>query len=170
MTDAAEAVGSLLPDAWVNVPYGGGGEDEDECMPGDSWAARCCPRGPLALFGGGGGFPRPVLEDAMSSAGKLELHRVLNAFQHSTDYGVHVCESFKDPRRFVLDDYWDEVFLEAFSIDDLHHAVGGLADPLTDDARARLHQFARVLERLSKRIDRVVVGTSLHPPMMSVKK
>jgi hypothetical protein len=27
---------------------------------------------------------------------------------------------------------------------------------LTDGARAKLHQFARALERLSKRIDRVV--------------
>ena len=167
MTDS-EPGSALLPDAWVEVPDGV--YEEEDCVPGGGWVSQCCPRGAMALFcGGEGGFPRPVLEDAMTSAGKLELHRVLNAFQHSSDYGVHVCESFKDPRRFVLDDYWDEVFLEAFSIDDLHHAVGGVAEPLTDEARARLHQFSRVLERLSKRIDRIVVGSSLYTPMTGKK-
>lgn len=134
---------------WVHVTDADGGTEEE-----DQGCGSCCP-GSMALFAG---FPGPVQAEAMSGAGKLELHRVLNAFQHSPDYGVHVCEQFRDPRRYALDDYWDEVFLEAFSIDELHHAVGGIATPLADDARARLHQFARALERLSKRIDRVVLS------------
>jgi len=133
---------------WVHVT------DEQDMVEEDPGCMQCCSSS-IGLFTA---FPEDVRADAVVGAGKIELHRVLNAFQHSADYGVHVCELFKDPRRYTLDAYWDEVFLEAFSIDDLHHAVGGVATPLSDDARARLHQFSRALERLSKRIDRVVVS------------
>lgn len=137
---------------WVHVAEEGG----LECSDMDEGEDCCgCSRAGLALFGPGG-LPAPVQAEAMASAGKIELHHVLNAFQHSADYGVHVCETFKDPRRYVMDSYWDEVREEAFSIDELHHVIGGVGSPLADGARARLHQFARALERLSKRIDRVV--------------
>lgn len=135
---------------WIHVTDSNGGMEE-EIEPA---CASCCPVG-LALFAG---YPAIVQADAVAGAGKLELHRVLNAFQNSPDFGIHVCEQFRDPRKYVLDQYWDEVSLEAFSIHDLRHAVGGIEAPLTDDARARLHQFSRVLERLSKRIDHVVLA------------
>lgn len=92
-------------------------------------------------------------------AGKNELRCVLNAFQNSPAYGVHVCEAFRDPRHSCMDDYWEDVEFEAFCIDDMHRMLPSTPSLLTYDARARLHQFARVLERLSKRIDRVVLGS-----------
>jgi hypothetical protein len=103
-------------------------------------------------------FIPPVQQEVASSAFKIELHSVLNAFQHGGEYGVHVCESFRDPRYHHMNDYWDEVACEAISIQELHSLVGGGSKPLSDAARARLHQFARLLERLSKRIDRVVLA------------
>ncbi len=144
MNSAASTEGQR--ETWVHVA--GAMEEEEDCDESPCWP-------PCRLFTE---LPKPVRDDAVTGAGKLELHRVLNAFQHSPDYGVHVCESFKDPRRYVLDEYWDEVFLEAFSIDDLHHVVGGLDTPLTPEACARLHQFSRALERLSRRVDRIVLG------------
>ena len=100
-----------------------------------------------------------VRDEVVASAQKIELHNVLNAFQNSPSYGVHVCESFRDPRRFHMDDYWEDVQCEAISIHDLHTLVGGSQQQgLTNEARARLHQFARLLERLSRRIDRVVLS------------
>lgn len=130
---------------WVHV---GEGCDEDGEV--DAGCGSCC-----CILSG---LPPAVHAEAVASAGKLELHHVLNAFQHSAEYGVHVCETFKDPRRYVMDAYWDEVRDEAFSIEELHHLVGGTTSDLSDQARARLHQFARALERLSKRIDRIVLA------------
>lgn len=139
--------------AWVHVP-----------KPDDDKEDDCCSRS-LAIFDA---FRPLVQEEAVSSALKLELHSVLNAFQYSPTYGVHVCESFKDPRKHNMDDYWSEVECEAFSMADMHHQVGGSqrqasAAQLSDSARARLHQFARALERLSRRIDRVVLHTDPTP-------
>lgn len=94
--------------------------------------------------------------------GKAELHRVLQAVQHSVDYGVFVCEDFRDPRRFYVDDYWHEVKDDAFGIDELHRQVGRVDNsPLPDHVLARLHRFARLLERLARRIDRVVVQSEV---------
>lgn len=90
---------------------------------------------------------------ASKSAEAIELHAILNAFQHSPVYGTHVCEAFRDPQKYCMDDYWEDVQLEAFSVDELHRMVDECGPPATC---ARLHQFARVLERLSRRIDRVV--------------
>jgi hypothetical protein len=91
--------------------------------------------------------------------GKAELHRVLQAVQCSNDFGIYFCESFRDPRRHYIDDYWSEVRDEALGIEELHRAVGRVDNtPLTDEARARLHLFARLLDRLSRRIDRVVLA------------
>lgn len=150
MADACD-----LERCWVHVDDAdGSGRDYYYCCDPDSGCLSCCSSVLL------GGLSSSVQAEAIASAGKLELHRVLNAFQHSSEYGVHVCETFKDPRRYVMDTYWDEVREEAFSIDELHHLVGGVATELTDTARARLHQFSRALERLSKRIDRVVLATT----------
>lgn len=92
------------------------------------------------------------------SNGKAELHRVLQSIQCSHDFGIYLCESFRDPRRHYIDDYWTEVSGEAFGIEELHRAVGRVDNtPLSDQARARLHQFARLLDRLARRIDRAVL-------------
>ena len=87
---------------------------------------------------------------------KTELHRVLNCIQCSNDFGIYVCEELRDPRRNYIDDYWREIADQALGVDDLHRVVGPVSNPLTDEARTRMHQFSRLLERLSKRIDRVV--------------
>jgi hypothetical protein len=90
--------------------------------------------------------------------GKAELHRVLQSIQCSHDFGIYLCESFRDPRRHYIDDYWTEVSGEAFGIEELHRVVGRVdTTPLSDQARSRLHQFARLLDRLARRIDRVVL-------------
>lgn len=111
--------------------------------------------------------PLPVLvprfdppHDGLPDFGaKAELHRVLHAVQFSHDYGVHFCESFRDPRRHSIDDYWYEVKEEAISTEELHRAVGKVdTQPLSDEARTGFHQLARLLERLVRRIDRVVLA------------
>jgi hypothetical protein len=89
---------------------------------------------------------------------KAELHRVLNSIQCSNDFGVYLCESFRDPRRAYVDDYWSEVADQALGVDDLRHLLGKASAPLSDQARARFHQLARLFERLSKRIDRAVLA------------
>jgi hypothetical protein len=91
--------------------------------------------------------------------GKAELHRVLQSIQCSNDFGIYFCESFRDPRRHYIDDYWSEIREEAIGVEELHRAVGRVDNtPLTDEARSRLHLFARLLDRLSRRIDRVVLA------------
>jgi len=104
-------------------------------------------------------FPAVMQEDPLtgSTAKKLALHRVLNSIQSSRDYGIYVCESFKDPRTSCLDDYWDEVELEAISLDDLHRLIGPVRVPLSDACRAEMNRLSRLLERLSKQIDRIVM-------------
>jgi hypothetical protein len=130
-----------------------------------SWVKVSCPLPPM----------RPILDsdedtDMLSteSAGdagqtrnteiKAELHRVLNSIQSCPRYGVYVCESFKDPRHFSLDDYWDEVSEEAMGLQGLHRLVGTGNLPLTTEACCRLHRLSRLLARLSQRIDRVVLA------------
>lgn len=106
----------------------------------------------------------PVMKMALRNEEvKIELHRVLNSIQESSGYGIYVCESFKDPRHFQMDDYWTEVSAEAMGLQYLHRLVGTGHTPLTNDACCRMHQFSRLLSRLSKRIDRVVLA---QPPMM----
>ena len=94
---------------WVHV-------DEGEEDPSRS-SLCCCGVSGEVLFGA----LMPLVQgEVVSSAVKIELHSVLNAFQYSPDYGVHVCESFRDPRKHSMDDYWPEVELEAFSVDEMH--------------------------------------------------
>lgn len=93
------------------------------------------------------------------SEAKTELHRVLQSIQCSSDFGVYFCESFRDPRRHYIDDYWHEVSASSFGIEELHHAVGQVDNaPLPEETRARLHEFARLLDRLARRIDRAVLA------------
>ena len=107
----------------------------------------------------------PVLVPRHSSASesahehKAELHKVLNCIQASADYGVYVCEDLRDPRRQYIDDYWAEIREQAFGLDDMHRLLGSSTSPLSEEARARFHRLARLFERLSKRLDRVVLAT-----------
>ena len=100
------------------------------------------------------------MQDSLRETGaKAELHRILQSVQCSAEFGVYFCESFRDPRRHYIDDYWPEVSHEAVGIEELHRAVGKVnGAPLTDEARSRFHQFARLLDRLARRIDRVVLS------------
>lgn len=100
-----------------------------------------------------------TMQECLQNAnGKFELHRVLQAVQASSEFGVYFCESFKDPRKHYIDDYWPEVQHEALGIQELHRLVGKVDNaPLSDEARAHMHQFARLLERLARRIDRIVL-------------
>jgi hypothetical protein len=118
---------------------------------------------------------RPSDPDEENSA-KRELHQILNAFQHSADWGIYVCESFKDPRRHYLDDYWGEVQEEAHGIHDMRTKLGKFSEPLDTNAVATFNHFARSLERLAKRIDRVlcveddvqIIGVEEYPPVEAV--
>lgn len=98
-------------------------------------------------------------DSATNSQNKTELHRVLNCIQCSNDFGIYVCEELRDPRRNYIDDYWKDIADRALGIDDLHRLLGPASSPLTDEARTRMHQLARLFERLSKRIDRVVLAS-----------
>lgn len=107
------------------------------------------------------GLPRPQAEITAlitmdSKEAKHELHRVLSSIQASEDLGVYLCESFRDPRREYMDDYLAEVASEAVGLDDLHRLLGRAETALSDRARTRFNHLARFLERLSKRVDRVL--------------
>ena len=86
---------------------------------------------------------------------KRELHSVLNSVQSSADFGIYICESFKDPRRNYIDDYWADVADHAVGFDELHRLLGRPPVPLTPEANARFYQLARLFERLAARIDLV---------------
>jgi hypothetical protein len=92
------------------------------------------------------GFVRvPVCGD------KLELFRVFNAFQHSRDYGIYVCEKFRDPRFENIDSYFHEVEDCAIGISDLCRCIGRIKEPLEEKARAQVARFAETLENLARR-------------------
>ena len=97
---------------------------------------------------------QPAKMDSKDAKG--ELHKVLSSVQASEDLGVYLCENFRDPRREYMDDYLSEVLDQAVGIDDLHRLLGRAEAPLSDKARTRFNPLARLLERLSKRIDRVL--------------
>lgn len=82
---------------------------------------------------------------------KLELFRVFNAFQHSRDYGIYVCEQFRDPRFEHIDSYFHEVENSAIGISDLCRCIGKLNEPLPDRSRAKVVRFAEMLENLACR-------------------
>ena len=86
-------------------------------------------------------------------ARKIELHKILDAFQLSDDYGVYVCEAFRDSRRTCIDHYWDEVEDQASGLSELRQLVGKSTTPLLPEARAKLSRFGDTLRRLSERID-----------------
>lgn len=85
------------------------------------------------------------------SCHKLELFRVLNAFQHSRDYGIYVCEKFRDPRFEHIDSYFHEVEDSAIGISDLCRSIGRLDEPLQKKSRAQVLRFAELLETLARR-------------------
>lgn len=87
------------------------------------------------------------------SARKLELHRILDAFQLSEDHGVYVCQLFRDSRRTRIDDYWHEVEDHASGVCELRRMVGRHDTPLLPAARGKLAKFAATLRQLSDRLD-----------------
>ena len=100
--------------------------------------------------------PQAEMPKMDNKEAKYELHKVLSSIQASEELGVYLCESFRDPRRDYMDDYLSEVMDEAVGIDDLHRLIGRAEAPLSEKARTRFNHMARLLERLSKRIDRVL--------------
>ena len=82
---------------------------------------------------------------------KREIHHVLNAFQHSREYGVYVCEQFRDPRFSGIDAYFHEVEDCAHGIDDLRY-LGPTESPLTSAMTLKLGKFAETLEALAARL------------------
>jgi len=82
---------------------------------------------------------------------KRELYRVLNAFQGSPDFGVYVCEAFRDPRHQHIDSYFHEVESTAFGISDLCRKLGPANTPLIPHVRAEILSFAEALESLARR-------------------
>lgn len=126
----------------------------------NSMGSDCCP---LPVFAPRFDPPEPVAaqQQVLRDAGaKAELHRILQTVQCSRDFGIYFCESFRDPRRHYIDDYWDEVSHEAIGVEELHRVVGKADSPapLSDEARTRFHQLARLFDRLARRIDRVVLA------------
>jgi hypothetical protein len=105
--------------------------------------------------------PHPALAPSMDlNEQRKELHKILNCIQSSTDFGIYICESLRDPRRHYIDDYWAEISDQAFGLDDLHRSLGTGTSPMPEEVRARFHRLARLFERLCKRIDRVVMQAS----------
>ena len=92
------------------------------------------------------------------AADKSALYRVLNAFQSSPDFGIYVCEQFRDPRHTHIDAYYHEVENDAFGLSDLCRLVGKPGTPLSDRARAQLLRFADTLESLARRTRAAVEG------------
>lgn len=90
------------------------------------------------------------------SADKAELYRILNAFQNSHDYGVYICQKFRDQRKHYIDSYYDEVADEAFGVIELAGLVGKQGEPLSEQARREFSRFAATLRELASRIERVV--------------
>jgi|GEM_PF-2866921 len=82
---------------------------------------------------------------------KREIHQILNAFQHSREYGIYVCEQFRDPRFSSIDTYFHEVEDCAHGVDDLRY-LGPTESPLTSAMTLRLAKFADTLEALAARL------------------
>lgn len=92
----------------------------------------------------------------ISNPPKSELYRILNAFQNSHDYGVYVCQKFRDPRRHYIDSYYGEVADEAFGVVELSALIGKPGEPLTEQARHEFTRFASTLRELAERIEHIV--------------
>lgn len=112
----------------------------------------------------------PTTLDLDNTEIKKELHRVLHSIQQSAGYGIYVCEAFKDPQQHQLNSYWGEVADEALGIQTMHRLIGSGPAPLSENACCLLHRLSRVFERLSRRIDRLVLvqqagpGSGAPPP------
>jgi hypothetical protein len=94
----------------------------------------------------------PVMVERPRPDPRTELFRVLNAFQHSPGFGVYVCERFRDPRRFLLDDYFDEVEGDAVGVDDLARRLGRGGFCVRPQERKDMLSLAGKLESLAGRI------------------
>ena len=87
---------------------------------------------------------------------KNELWSIVNAFQHSPNFGVYVCESFRDPRRTQIDDYWHEVQKDAVGIHEVGSCIGRYKEPISDNAKKQFRRLEAVLRSLADRVDRAL--------------
>lgn len=78
-----------------------------------------------------------------------ELESVLSVFRSDASAGVWVWDSERTPPAARLEDVGDG----AIVIEELREEA---RRGLTDECARRMHRLSRMLERLSKRIDRVV--------------
>lgn len=135
--------------SWIDIDTQAGEEKQAD--------PQCCPI-PLFTPNTQGPIIASMQRALRITEAKAELHRVLQAIQCSSEFGVYLCENFRDPRRHYIDDYWQDVCREAIGIEEMHKLVGKVNDtPLPDETRVRFHQLARLFERLARRIDRVVL-------------
>ena len=107
-------------------------------------------------------LPEVPDEDVMGDAPsppvnpKSELWSVLNSFQHSPNYGIYLCEHFRDPRRTQIDDYWNEVKEYAVGIHETGCCIGRLNTPVADSAKVQFRALEKLLRSLADRIDRAL--------------
>ena len=90
------------------------------------------------------------------TSAKKDLWRILNAFQHSPEYGVYICELFKDPRQNHIDHYWNEVAPMASGIEDIGRGMGKYNTPVTVESQCQFRKLAQTLHSLAARIDHLV--------------
>ena len=90
---------------------------------------------------------------------KSELYNVLNSFQYSQDYGLYICELFRDPRRYYIDTYFDEVADSAYGINELCRILGRIYTPMRPEERHVFLRFAGTLESLAARVRAAVART-----------
>lgn len=79
---------------------------------------------------------------------KKELIKILNCIQSDEDGMVYICKKFKDPRRFVLDSYFDEVKSESFSIQKLRDSIN-TPSALKQETREEVMKLASTLHDLA---------------------
>jgi hypothetical protein len=87
---------------------------------------------------------------------KRELWKIINSIQESNEYGIYVCESFRDPRRQCIDTYWSDVEQDAVGLHDVGGTIGRNVLPLTPRCKEMFSRLSHVLGNLSKRIDKVL--------------
>ena len=83
---------------------------------------------------------------------KKELWGVLNSFQYSPNFGVYICQKFKDPRRTQIDDYWNDVKSSAVGIHETGCCIGRINDPVSDQAKAQFRVLEKELRSIADRI------------------
>jgi hypothetical protein len=79
---------------------------------------------------------------------KKELIKILNCIQSDEDGMVYICKKFKDPRRFILETYFDEVKSESFSLQKLRDSVN-TPSAIKQETREEFLRLASTLHDLA---------------------